>query len=84
MRNLTTMSHKQLEGILVQHAIPVSCWPEMKSLVFYGQRPGSGLLRRLNGKGRYANCLKSILTVLSAPLEHRFPPAGWQPAKAVA
>jgi len=57
MKNKTTMTSKQLEAILKQHAIDKGYWPEMKALVFYGKRPGSALLRRLHNVGNYANCL---------------------------
>ena len=80
MRNKTTMTSKQLEAILKQHAIDKGYWPEMKALVFYGKRPGADLLRRLHRVANYVECFNSILTELSKPLMHRFPPADWQPA----
>ncbi len=68
------MTHATLESILAQHAIALSHWPEMQSLVFDGTRPSAALLRRLRNVRKYAAALQSILIELSKNVEHKFPP----------
>ena len=82
MKNKTTMTSKQLEAILKQHAIDRGFRGEMRNLVLYGKRPGTELLRRLHNVGNCMACLDAILTELSKPVlrKHKFPPQDWQPA----
>ena len=75
MRNKTSITDRQLQVILKGHSIPVSDWPGMKALVFYGKRPEQPLLHNVNHVGNYVDCLNEVLAVLSRPYAKFFPPA---------
>jgi len=79
MKKLANMPNKQLTAILKQHGIDKGHWSEVKALVYFGKRPGSDLLYRLNHVGNYMECLNSILMELSKPVLRMFPPQDWQP-----
>jgi len=90
MRNKTSMTRKQLEAILKQHAIDRELWPAWKALVFYGKRPSKVLksdeltYRFWHGRA-YKKCFNAIVTELSEAyykaMGIRFPPKDWQPTK---
>jgi len=67
-----------LDDILERHAIPKKFWQEMHGLVEDGVRPCRTLVTRLNRVRNYKAALKEILTELSKPLGHKFPPAGYK------
>jgi len=67
-----------LDDILKRHAIPEKFWPEMHGLVEDGVRPCRTLVTRLNHVRNYKAALKEILTELSKPLGHKFPPADYK------
>jgi len=67
-----------LDDILKHHAIPEKFWPEMHGLVEDGVRPCRTLVTRLNRVRNYKAALKEILTELSKPLGHKFPPADYK------
>ena len=67
-----------LDDILERHGIPEKFWPEMHGLVEDGVRPCRTLVSRLNRVRNYKAALKEILTELSKPLGHKFPPAGYK------
>ena len=75
MRNKTSITDRQLQVILKGHSIPVSDWPAMRQLVFYGKRPEQPLLHNVNHVGNYVEALNEVLALLSAPYAHMFPPA---------
>jgi hypothetical protein len=52
-----------LESILDKHSIPQSERPVWRALVERGERPESGMLRRVKG----SPCLHDILEALSEP-----------------
>ena len=67
-----------LDEILNRHEIPEKFWPEMHRLVEDGVRPCRTLVTRLNRVRNYKAALQEILTELSKPLKHQFPPADYQ------
>ena len=72
------MTKKQLESVLKQHKIHPKFWPEFRALVFRGVRPGVELRTRLNCVTNYQEALDAVLTILSQPIAHIFPPADYQ------
>jgi hypothetical protein len=74
MRNQTSMSAQQLQVILKGHSIPVSDWPAMRDLVFYG-KCSKQLRYNVNHVSNYVDCLNEVLAVLSRPYAKFFPPA---------
>jgi hypothetical protein len=75
----TDMSDSTLESILLGNRVPAAEWNEWKALVFFGVRPSKPLLARLH-RGNRKKAFDAILAELSKGLEHRFPPADWQPS----
>ena len=67
-----------LDGILKRHGIPEKSWPEMHGLVEDGVRPCRTLVTRLNRVRNYKAAVKEIMTELSKPLGHKFPPADYK------
>ena len=67
-----------LDEILERHEIPEKFWPEMHRLVEDGVRPCPTLVTRLNRVRNYKAALHEIMTELSKPLGHKFPPADYQ------
>lgn len=67
-----------LDEILKRHEIPEKFWPEIHRLVEDGVRPCPTLVTRLNRVRNYKAALKEILTELSKPLGHKFPPADYR------
>ena len=67
-----------LDDILERQAIPKKFWPEMHGLVEDGVRPCPTLVTRLNRVHNYKAALKEIMTELSKPLGHKFPPADYR------
>jgi hypothetical protein len=67
-----------LDEILKRHEIPEKFWPEMHRLVEDGVRPCPTLVTRLNRVRNYKAALHEIMTDLSKPLGHKFPPADYQ------
>jgi hypothetical protein len=63
-----------LNAILNRHEIHRKFWPEFRSLVEEGQRPGKELRTRLHCVTNYKAALDEIMAELSKPLEHKFPP----------
>jgi hypothetical protein len=67
-----------LDDILERHGIPENFWPEMHGLVEDGVRPCRTLVTRLNRVRNYKAAVKEIMTELSKPLGHKFPPADYK------
>jgi len=67
-----------LDEILKRHEIPEKCRPEIRRLVEDGVRPCRTLVTRLNRVRNYKAALKEIMTELSKPLGHKFPPADYR------
>jgi hypothetical protein len=67
-----------LDDILERHGIPEKFWPEMHGLVEDVVRPCPTLVTRLNRVRNYKAALKEIMTELSKPLGHKFPPADYK------
>ena len=72
------MTRKQLESVLKEHKIHPKFWREFRDLVFHSTRPGVELRTRLNGVSNYQEALDAVLTILSQPTAHIFPPADYQ------
>ena len=71
---VTGISDETLEETLLAHRIPHCQWDEFKTLVLFGIRPSTQLVRRLNHVGKYMAALNSILATLSAQCKFKFPP----------
>ena len=67
-----------LNAILKRHEIHPKFWPAIRALVEEGQRPSKELRTRLNHVSNYKAALDDILTELSKPLKHMFPPADYR------
>lgn len=68
------MSGEHLELILEQHEIHPNFWPEMKALVFQGERPCEQLRLRLRCVSNFKAALDNILAELSKQVPFKFPP----------
>ncbi len=72
------MTTKQLDSVLKRHKIHPKFRPELRDPVFHGARPGVELRTRLNCVSNYQEALDEVLTIVSQPTAHIFPPAGYQ------
>ena len=52
------MSNRTLERILRKHDVDTCFWPEMRALVFSGERPSHELIRRLHHVGNYVAAIQ--------------------------
>jgi hypothetical protein len=68
-----------LDTILKRHAIQPKFWPEFHGLVEEGERPSKELRTRLGRVTNYKAAFNEILAELSKTLDHKFPPADYQP-----
>lgn len=61
-----------LTTILQRHEIHPKFWPEFRSLIEAGKRPGTELRTRLAHVANYKAALNEAMDALSAPLGRRF------------
>lgn len=72
---------RQLDRILSAYGVDATDKPAFRALVELGIRPDASFRRKL--RGVYKACLDEILTELSKPVAHIFPPNNWDGATSI-
>ena len=65
---------RQLDRILSAYGVDATDKPAFRALVELGIRPDASFRRKL--RGVYKACLDEVLTELTRPIAHIFPPSG--------